>query len=45
MRRFWAAIAVAVLPTAVVLFLVLSWRERLAAVLNTLADRRFDTGW
>jgi hypothetical protein len=33
------------LPTAVVLFLALSWRERPAAVLNSLADRRFDTGW
>jgi len=28
-----------------VLFLALSWRERPAAVLNSLADRRFDTGW
>jgi len=45
LRRLWAAIAVAVLPTAAWLFLVLSWRERLAAVPNTLADRRFDTGW
>jgi hypothetical protein len=35
MRRLWAAIAVAVLPTAVVLFLVLSWRERLPARLAT----------
>lgn len=45
MRRLWAAIAVAALPTAVVLFLVLSWRERPAAGLNSLAARRFDTGW
>lgn len=31
MKRLWAAVLVAALPTVVALVLVLSWRERLPA--------------